>query len=71
MTDRAYEAEEVVTLTGWELVRETDKAWLLYFEEVNEEIFIPKSMLLAGDPEADSDLEIPRWLAEKKGLTEG
>lgn len=67
---RHYEPEEVTTVEGFEVVRETEKAWILYFEELNEEIVLPKSQILAGDPEASSELEIPRWLADQKGLIE-
>jgi len=68
---RHYEPEEVSVIGDFVVVRETDQAWLLYFEEANEEVFIPKSQIMAGDPEIDSEIEIPLWLAEKKGLVDG
>ena len=70
MPSRNYQPEEVVTVTAFETLRETDKAWLIYFEEANEEVWVPKSQILAGDPEYDEELELPRWLAETKGIVE-
>lgn len=43
---------------------ETDKAKLFYFGK--EEIWISKSLI---EYEDESTLEIPRWLADQKGLT--
>lgn len=42
---------------------ETDKAKLYYFDE--EEVWIAKSMIAYDD---DHTVEVPRWLAEEKGL---
>lgn len=42
---------------------ETDKAKLFYFDD--EEVWISKSLI---EYEDESTLEIPRWLAESKGL---
>jgi hypothetical protein len=47
-----------------EKVTETNKAWLLDIQ--GEEIWIPKSQCDIN--EDDHTIEIPEWLADKKGL---
>ena len=67
---RTYEPEEIVAVEDFEVVRETDAAWILYFEEANEEVCVPKSQVIQGDPESDTEISVPRWLAEKHGIIE-
>ena len=64
--------EEPVELDNVFVVRESEKALLCNIE--NEEVWIPKSMLLDGsDVGEDGDtgtLVIPRWLAVEKEIIE-
>ena len=56
--------DDHITLYVDALVRETDKAWLLQID--GEEVWIAKSV---GDlDEANSEVTIPEWMAEEKGL---
>lgn len=48
------------------IVRETDKAKLIRFDE-DAEVWIPDSQIHYID-EADGVIYVPEWLAEEKGL---
>lgn len=56
--------DDPITFEVEALVRETDRAWLLVIE--GDEVWIAKSI---GElDEANSEVTIPEWLAEDKGL---
>jgi len=53
-------------------IKETDKALLIEYE--GDEFWIPKSQIVDGDSEVDSEgdigvLAITQWIAEEKGLS--
>lgn len=56
--------DDPITFDVDELVRETDRAWLLRID--GDEVWIAKSI---GElDERSSEVTIPEWLAEEKGL---
>ena len=58
--------EEIIEIEYTEILNETEKAVLLLIEDDWEE-WVPKSQILSHDEEG-CIMEIPRWLAEAKGL---
>lgn len=61
----AREDDDEIIEVGADLIRSTEKAWLVR-SDVGEEIWIPKS--LAEYNERRSELSLPRWLAMQRGL---
>ena len=61
------EPEEKITVSGL-LLHETDKAFLLEYGAIKE--WFPKSQItrILRLPEDRVELDIPLWLAKKKGL---
>ena len=59
------EANEPVLLSYDEILTETDLAYLFVID--GEEFWIPKSQIEYLDTE-EQEFDIPRWLAEEKGL---
>lgn len=71
MSDYSDEGE---SLGKAEVVRETEKALLIYIRDRKEELWFPKSVI-HDDSEvysmkhgSDGELIVKRWFAEKEGL---
>ena len=61
---------ETIELTISKVVAQTEKAWLLKFEEADEEesFWIPAFAIIDGDPEWDKEIHVLKRIAELKGL---
>lgn len=60
--------EETVWLEMGPIVRETNKAELRYVEDLEEEIWVPKSQIRVRSPKGN--VEVTRWWAAKYALCE-
>ena len=63
--------DELVSVSGI-IKKKTDKAILLFDEELSSEVWLPISQIETGDDliiGAEVDIIIPEWLARDKGLT--
>jgi hypothetical protein len=59
-----------VTEIGVELLRETEKAYLVRYLKTDEEAFFPKSQVIFtyfNHKKMKGSMEVPDWLLEKKG----
>lgn len=55
-----------------EILRETDKAFLLRLEDEGQELWVPKSQISDADDYEEGDknctVSVSRWFADKEGL---
>ena len=69
-------ASNYIHLDNVEIVAETEKAFLLNFEQVEEEggVWIPKSQIADPGEYSQGDkgvqISITKWIAEQKGIEE-
>lgn len=63
--------EQMQAIEDVVLVRQTDRAWLVRFQDLDEDVWVPKSVASwDGTPKAgeSGSLQVETWWARKNGL---